>query len=308
MARFLLLSAVLFVACGDDTAVDAGLDARADASQDSAVDAPMDSGVDAHDSSVDTNPPPGSMRVVSYNLRNALSDLDEWEARRGVLVDALLAESPDLIGVQEADEPWMDYLPSMLADHDVVGVGRDDGATAGEFAAIFFRRSRFSLVESGTFWLSETPDEPSYGWGAQHRRICTFATLSDAAGGETFTIYNTHLDHEVEVARENGMALILQRIATGDHPAILTGDMNFLEGEPLYHEVTRELRDAKMIAARSMSHGTLNYFRPVNTQIVIDFVFLSESFVAHEYRVPTSAMFGELPVSDHYPVVVDLSF
>ena len=195
----------------------------------------------------------------------------------------------------------------MLPGYDIVGVGRDDGATEGEYAAIFYRTGKYTLLDSGTFWLSETPYLPSLGWDANNVRICTYASFQHIETGEVFSHYNTHLDHKGEQARNNGLALILQRMSENMNPALLTGDLNVFEGSELYSRVLEAgFVDAKVEADTTMSHGTINWFQPINSGLVIDFVFLeSDHFTTQSYRVATSAEFDGTPVSDHYPVIVD---
>jgi len=255
-----------------------------------------------------------ALRVMSYNLRYASSDTTAWALRRPVVVGAINDVKPDLLGVQEADELWMEALPGLLTDYAYVGVGRDDGVAAGEFSAIFYLKEKYEVFDSGTFWLSEIPDEPSFGWGANNRRICTYAYIMDRATGEVFVHFNTHLDHESEPARVNGTALILETINSSPYPVILTGDFNFPEGTATYQTITSSgLADTKHAAATTMDHGTINFFAPNSPDfgLVIDFIFAQEdAFDVSTYQVLTSYEFDDngerIPASDHYPVVADL--
>lgn len=254
------------------------------------------------------------LKLMSYNLRYASSDLDVWLLRKDKLIQSIRESKPDVLGIQEADGPWMGELTSSLTHYAYVGVGRDDGKTAGEYAAIFYLKQKFELLESGTFWLSETPDIPSFGWGANNRRICTYAYLKNRQTGEVTAHFNTHLDHQSQLAREQGMALIASRIASSPYPVVLTGDLNTPEGSELYQNITSGLLiDSKVAAKNSHSAGTFNYFLPQGWDlgIVIDYILVQPSaFHVANYQVLTDAAFeyqGQLlPLSDHFPVVVDL--
>ena len=254
--------------------------------------------------------PEGAIRVMSYNLRYANSDLDGFNARKKLLADSVIIAGVDVLAIQEGDEPWMDELPGLLPEYSYVGVGRDDGAEAGEFSAIFYLADKFEVLDSGTFWLSPTPEIPSFGWGANNRRICTWAVLRNIETGETYTHYNTHLDHESQLARVNGTSLILDHMNTSNYPVVLTGDLNTPEGSDLYQTIEDTiLADTKHTAELTKSHGTINWFFPVDTGIVIDFVFAQEdAFLVHRYDVITFYEVNEKPVSDHYPVYADLTF
>ncbi|GAB5453194.1 MAG: endonuclease/exonuclease/phosphatase family protein [Halioglobus sp.] len=249
---------------------------------------------------------------MSYNLRYGDAGLlVEEDSRKYPLTDSINEHKPDFLGVQEANEPWMEVLPDLLPDYSYVGVGRDDGIASGERSAIFYLKDKWTVLESGDFWLSPTPEEPFYGWGANHRRICTWAFLQNLVTGEIVAHFNTHLDHESEEARINGTRLILDRVAQTPYPVVFTGDLNFLEGSSLYEEIqATSLSDTRFLAAEQLPYGTINYFLPDvgDLGIVIDFIFVQpEYFDVFKYEVDYSRKMGGIAVSDHYPVIVDLA-
>lgn len=254
--------------------------------------------------------PEARVKVMSYNLRYGDESLDQEDSRQVNLLASIHHHRPDLLGVQEANEPWMEILPRELKDYAYVGVGRDDGVAAGERSAIFYLADKFEVIETGTFWLSETPEEPSFGWGATNRRVCTWAYLRNRFTGTVTAHFNTHLDHEVHEARVKGMAIILDRIAQSPHPVILTGDFNIIEGSELYETVeATKLSDTKHSAAESRPYSTMNWFIPdEETAWVIDYVFAEEGrFDVLRYEVDHTWRYDGKPVSDHYPVLAELA-
>ncbi|NMP38385.1 MAG: endonuclease/exonuclease/phosphatase family protein [Clostridiales bacterium] len=252
----------------------------------------------------------GAIRIMSYNLKNAISNLVEFQDRKIILADQINEYHPDSFGVQEADPPWMTALSSLLPEYAHVGVGRDDGKNSGEYSAVFYLKDKYELLDSGTFWISETPEEPSFGWGAACRRVCTYAILKNTETGETYAHYNTHLDHVSEEARANGANLIMERIASCEYPAVLTGDFNLGEGCDIYNNIVAgPLADSKFAAPDTMSHGTYNGFstNDISDNAPIDFIFFTESsMTALRYRVLPYNIFDNGPVSDHYPIYADL--
>lgn len=254
------------------------------------------------------------IRIMSYNIRYGASDYEQWLKRKQLLADQIMRYLPDSIGIQEGDEYWMssgDGLPSMLDGYDYVGVGRDDGNTLGEYAAIFYLVEKYDVTRSGTFWLSDTLDVPSIGWDAVANRICTWATFRNKATGEEYTHFNTHLDHVGENARIESVTLLLDEIKKIDTPVVLTGDFNFFEKSDEYDSIIESnmLSDSKYLAEDSMSHGTMNWFMHVNFKLLrpIDFCFItSDEFIVDTYRVDNSVWLNGKPVSDHYPVIVDV--
>ena len=115
------------------------------------------------------------MLVGSYNIRykndgdSARGDV--WAKRCQVICDQINFMSPDIFGAQEVLHTQLRDLLDRLDGYDYIGVGRDDGKMAGEYAAIFYKTDRLRLLDQGNFWLSETPDRPGLGWDAG-RRLC----------------------------------------------------------------------------------------------------------------------------------------
>lgn len=177
------------------------------------------------------------LTVMSFNIRYGTANDGEnhWKNRRGMVFDLLKEHDADLIGVQEALDAQLREIAREVPVYGVVGVGRDDGATRGEYAAILFRRDRFHVSDSGTFWFSDTPEViASRHWGNTITRICTWARLVDR-DGRAFWHYNVHLDHQSQPSRERSTQLLAERIAARrrtDEPVIVTGDFNVGEGNP----------------------------------------------------------------------------
>lgn len=116
------------------------------------------------------------MKIMSFNIRQGSADDKEnsWRFRKDTLIAVIRENDPIALGVQEALLEQVDYIKAALTDYDTIGVGRDDGKNAGEFMAIFYKRDALELLDSGTFWLSETPEKPSKGWDARCKRVVTW--------------------------------------------------------------------------------------------------------------------------------------
>ncbi len=256
--------------------------------------------------------PDDAYRVVSYNLKYAEDWKEEFHGRKLAIVDQLGDYNADIIAVQEANYGWMndyDGLPTLLDDYNYIGVGREDGEITGEYAAIFYKKDKFNVLESGTFWLSETPNDASIGWDASTYRICSYAVFKDKQSGEVFAHYNTHLDHESAAARVNSMMLIEEKLSEQQYPYILSGDFNFPESDPLYYLLAADIfSDSKTIAKDSMDYGTINYFLNFNFRhfIAIDYIFTKkDAFDVLQYRVDPSYRYDGRYISDHFPIIVD---
>ena len=241
-----------------------------------------------------------TLSVGTCNVRwDNPSDGDHrWELRRERLAALLSDWSPDVLGLQEPYRHQLDYLLHALPGYESVGVGRDDGANAGEFCAILYRRDRFQAVSGGTFWLSEEPGTPgSRAWGARHPRICTWVRLAERSTGVSFSLYNVHLDHEAQTAREKGIALLLERLVQPG-PVIVLGDFNAPPDNPavmLLEEAT------SLRGALTPPEGTFHGFTGEAPDGPIDHVFYSPEWQMLSARVLHGDGTKPFP-SDHFPV------
>lgn len=251
------------------------------------------------------------MRIMSFNIRCSNVGSDSWEDRIGIVSQTMLDSEADSIGVQEATPEWMATLKETVGDkYAYVGVGRDDGADKGEYSAIFYLKDKYTAVDSGTFWLSETPGEVSFGWDAACRRVCTWIVLENKETSEKYVHINSHFDHIGIAARKNSVELIVNKAKEyTDLPVVFTADMNVKEGSDNYNQFVESgvLNDTKYLTKDTMSYCTYHDTKPEKHEDdVIDYVMINDNFEAQAYRVVTEGVDGRF-VSDHYPVYADVT-
>jgi endonuclease/exonuclease/phosphatase family metal-dependent hydrolase len=248
-----------------------------------------------------------TLRIMSFNIRCTNVGRDTWEDRIGIVTDTMVNSKADSIGVQEATPEWMATLKETLTDYDYVGVARDDGKNQGEYSAVFYLKDKYNLVDSGNFWLSETPEKPSLGWDAACIRICTWAVLENKETKEQYVHVNSHFDHEGIKAREESVKMILAHIEEyKDLPVVFTADMNVVEGSDNYVQFTKVLHDTKYQAKDTMDYLTYHDTKPSKHEDeIIDYVMVNDNFNALTYKVVTAGV-DERYVSDHFPVYADL--
>lgn len=247
------------------------------------------------------------MRIMTFNLLCQGKDEHVMKNRRELATRTIVEHRPDSVGVQEATPEWMKWLSSHLSDYAYVGVGRDNGKKRGEYSAIFYLKDKYKVIDSGTFWISATPEKPSMGWDACCKRICTWAVLEHIEIGQQYAHINTHLDHRGALARTNGIKMILDKAASFDMPVVCTGDFNLFEAGPLYEQLMGGvLRDAKHLAPDTMKSATFHAFKlPGDESSVIDYVLVNSKVKPLVYRVVTEGIDGKV-VSDHHPVYADV--
>ena len=232
-------------------------------------------------------------RVMSFNLRYC-DDEEGSVKNRSVISKAIIEQySPDSVGVQEATTEWMETLDKELTSYAWVGVGRDDGATKGEYAPIFYKKSRVRCINHGTFWLSKTPDKPSKGWDAMFNRVCTYAVLKDKETGFTYAHFNAHFDHLGVIARQESVAVVTKKIAeiAPDMPVVMTGDFNVDQHNEIYSIIAKSgvLVDSYVVADKIFApNGTFNAFNPQAwTDRRIDHIFVTAGLEVTNYAVLT---------------------
>lgn len=255
------------------------------------------------------------LTVMTYNLRYITSgDKGQraWTFRRDLAAELIKKNRPDIIGIQEGLRPMLNDLGERIVGYAEIGLGREDGRDKGEFSAILVRADRFTIQESGTFWLSDTPEVPnSCTWGNTVTRICTWAKLYDRDTRQVFHFYNTHLDHASPLARQKGVELILARIATRNSggPFLLTGDFNAGFEDPI-HEAVRaapavDVWKSLHPNAAATESGTWHDFTGRTDGSRIDYIYASPDFKALDSVILRDETGGVYP-SDHFPVSATL--
>ncbi len=205
-----------------------------------------------------------SLRVGSYNVRCPVDSSEKaWDARKEDLVALLGSLDLDVFGLQETVQKQNIFITNALPQYAMVGDFRDADRVSGEASGVYYRKDRFTLLKSDTFWLSETPHTPgSKGWGAAFPRVCTWALLADRRSGRAILFANTHTDHISALARKKGLELILQNLAglaDKNTPVILTGDHNCRESEEPAKAVAKVMKNA-ILATETPPEGPWRTF------------------------------------------------
>ncbi len=254
------------------------------------------------------------LRVMSFNIRfGTANDGDNsWENRKEIVIDMIREQDPVVIGTQECLDFQADFLVEQLPQYRWFGVGREaDGS--GERMAVLYRADLISPIESGNFWLSETPEAPgSSSWDSACNRMATWARFHHHASGQPFYFINTHLDHRSEPARQGGSKVVLDFIKglPNDVPLVLTGDFNSIAVSSIPYSILIDggLADVWDTAAKRVGPAvTWGAFKApeVDFDRRIDWIMTRGGIVADRCETVTYNRDGRYP-SDHFPVVAHL--
>lgn len=279
--------------------------------------------------------------VATYNIRvDKREDVlkgNGWLKRHPKICELIRYHEFDIFGAQEVEEHQLKDMLDSLSGYSYIGVAREDGKSKGEYVPVFFKSDKFDLLESGNFWLSETPDIPSKGWDAECYRIVSYGKFSVKKDGFVFWFFNTHFDHRGVQARKESAKLILQKIKDLAGPAdkiLLVGDFNVDQNSEVYSFIKSygTVKDSYDIASFKYAwHGTANNFEAdIVTDSRFDYIFVSPSFKVSKYGILTDTyrdyvderkitlpnfsseiVFTKamlrLP-SDHYPVKIEVNY
>lgn len=213
---------------------------------------------------------------------------------------------PDTIGFQEVDPVWLATLNAGLKDqYAYVGEGRNGGAS-GEYNPIFYKKEIFDLIDSGTRWLSETPEKPSKVEESSLNRIYTYALLERKSDGTRVMVVNTHLEHTSSAARVKQAEVLLKFLeSVSEYPVVLTGDFNCVASASEYSKIVSGFMSNSYDLADNKINKAATFTNYGSSSKIIDFVFVSPKNVAvTSYKVCNEAINGDFP-SDHHPVLIE---
>ncbi len=259
------------------------------------------------------------LRAISFNIRyDSPKDAEEgngWERRKPRVADLIRFHQPDVVGMQEVLKHQAEYLDEALPNYGWVGVGRDNGKTKGEYSPVFYRKDKFELIETETFWLAERTDKPGKSWDAALPRIMTWAKLKVIESDEEFFVFNTHFDHVGEIARVESAKLIAKKVGeiAGDSPFVITGDFNCSPvSDPFESLVASSLIMDSFLNSEAIPYGPEGSFcgsfeAGKENQERIDHIFVRSGTKVIKCAVLTDNYRGKYP-SDHLPVLADIEF
>lgn len=251
-----------------------------------------------------------SIRIISQNVRYNDDMYGSVENRSKLFLALIRAYNPDSFGVQEATPQWMEILTAELSEEYGCVYQMRDEEEVSEASAVFYKKDKYNLIDSGTMWLSETPDVPySKLESAGLARIATWAVLENKLTGEQYTHINTHLDNvgdETRTRQAEILGVKIDELMLSGNPLVCTGDFNDTAKSGMYAEMTKKLYDTKEIAQKSDWGKTYHDYGNLFTGLYpIDFIFVSEGVKADTYKVVNEQVCG-MYVSDHYAVMADI--
>lgn len=248
-----------------------------------------------------------NINIMTYNIRldTEADGINMWDNRKEGIVSLIKEERVDILGIQEGLPSQIEYLSKHLDGYSMIGEGRD-GGNNGEYSAIYYN-NKMKLIETETFWLSETPEIPSIGWDAAIKRITTVGLFKMIDSDKELLVYNSHFDHIGKIAREKSVGVILNHIKENDYQnraLIVMGDFNAKPDDLPIELLSEELDDSFKILPIENPIGTFNGF-DLDSKLLdrIDYIFTKNIKITNYKHLDKKLSSGLWP-SDHLPILI----
>lgn len=261
------------------------------------------------------------LKVMTFNIRvNTIIDgPNRWAKRSPIAINTIALNNPDIFGLQEAKMTQIQQIQKSLPQYAAYAAGRSNGKTKGESCPIFYHKNRFKMIDSGTFWFSQTPHKAgSKDWGNLFPRICSWIKLNDEQSHKSFYIYNLHLDNLSQNSRRKSIQLLADTVASRkvNDPFVILGDFNMETDNPAMNPLTNnDYRSGTIITHNVMALsslpfknlGTRHGFKGKVSGPRIDHIYVSKNFDVRNAKIDRYSEKGRYP-SDHFPVVAKVIF
>ncbi|MBS0623322.1 MAG: endonuclease/exonuclease/phosphatase family protein [Verrucomicrobia bacterium] len=273
------------------------------------------------------------LRVMSFNMllnydEAHLDVIDRWEHRKNRVMEYVTWAHPDILGTQELQADQLeDILKGIGHDYAYYGLGVKDGDKQGDIPAIFYLKDRFTLIESRTYYYSDTPDVVSNDpFGKKNTFTCCL--FKDRKSDKPFLVINTHLSFST-VERRYDQACRLRDFLIKNRfncPVFITGDFNTF---PFRQQLDLPFYDGDLIVrileqggvTDSLKLAVFGHFGPIDSTnfcaetkkpfcsqgtpgVILDHIFVSPNVTVIAHGIDPAKVDGHFP-SDHFPVIVD---
>ena len=256
------------------------------------------------------------LSVMSFNVRQShakeVNPNDSWDNRKEACLEMLKTRKPDLVGFQEAQfkGQWSFFRDSLASEYGSVGIGRDNGVDKGETSGFLYKKSVFTLLDSGTFWVSETPDVPSKSFDEKYNRSLTWGLFKVNKTGKRFFYFNTHLGltWKSQVEGVNMIVGKMKELNPEGIPLIFSGDLNTDISSKAFDSLKQFMVNSHDVAPVTDDIPTYNAWGNKNKERIIDFIWITPDIKCLEYHTDTTPYGGHELISDHYPISATLAF
>ena len=248
------------------------------------------------------------MKIVTFNIRFPYVTIDGSNSfihRAGMILDSIWEEKPDIICFQEATAKNMGFLRRYLSPAYTVLLTQREEGLSGEGLAVAYRPEKLSLYGLEVFWLSPTPNvvASKFEGQSQHSRICQNLLFKNEETGNTFRIYNLHLEERSEDVRKLQMELVLARRAEETVPVLMLGDLNSVPTG----KVIPLCKECGLVDLTAHIPYSFHRFGKCEPPVKLDYFITDPDTASHVFAVtPWEKCINGIYLSDHNPIAMEI--
>lgn len=246
--------------------------------------------------------------VISFNIRHCDDKNGHSVLERIPRIFSILKEeNADVIGLQEVRPHWEDALKeNLLNDYDMFLKYRAEAPDI-EASPIFWKKDKFTLIKSGYFWYSDTPNVQSKGWDEVYdcHRMCCFVLLKEKVSNKEFLFINTHFGFGDNCQVKSADLIKKYSNDFENLPIFITGDFNMTTDTLGYAQMTKHFTDVNKVTANYNGITYHGYDESNEECRLIDYCFINENVKGKSYKVLNKTFDGKYP-SDHFGLKIEL--
>lgn len=245
-------------------------------------------------------------QVLSFNVRiNVANDgIHAWDFRKDKVIAYIESSDFDFIGLQEVGPGMYQELINDIKNYEFFGTGR---GMDNEAVPILVKKDKYKVIESKTFWLSDTPTVESRVPGSLFSRIMTYVVLEDHEQ-KRISFFNTHLDYVSEDVCENQAKILSKMIdeitVKYQSPFILVGDFNQNPDSKAINYLTSKYKN--IYEKKDRIGLTFHNFSNETKGLPIDYYFYSKQLKVIAFEI-VHHQDQNFFLSDHYPLIAHFS-
>ncbi len=246
------------------------------------------------------------LKVLSFNIRccddkngNAISE------RAPRLFKVVSPYDADIIALQEYRPKWEEHIHNYFSDKYDIFVKYRNETVDIEAVPILWKKDKFTLIKSGYFWLSDTPEIESRGWDELYNcyRICAYVILKDNETSKEFTVMNTHFGFGDKGQTDSANLIYDYSKKISDNATFVVGDFNMTPENVAYNEMVKYFSDANI--SNDLTTTYHGYTPETITNKHIDYCFVDENTTPINQIIIKETVDGFFP-SDHYGLFIEL--
>ena len=253
------------------------------------------------------------IHVASFNIHYIVpnSKKEDWDDRKFAVRDVIVAMQADIIAFQEMEtftgghfngkNLQLDWVQEHFPNMEAGAYG--DPSSFPITQPILFDRRKFTLIDQGFLFFSETPDVIySRQWDGRYPYFSTWVELKQIDTGLSFIVVNLHNDFKNRSNRLASSRVVIDNLKTKlmSTPSILLGDFNAPKS---FKEVTLF---SEVGLTPLKPDGSTNRILGMRLLPAIDHILVSDGWESPTQIQRWRKKYEGVYPSDHFPISAEL--